>query len=237
MNQYQLLRDIREVLMYYSAIGIERIPQTLYKSMEEVMYSIEGLNPSGDTDGQKKEKLLKSLREEIGECTRCRLSERRTNIVFGEGNPDAGLMFVGEAPGEEEDIQGRPFVGRAGELLTRLITKMGFKREDVYIANVVKCRPPGNRKPLQDEIETCIPFLRKQIEVISPKVIIALGDVATRALIPDAKNISRMRGRSYRQGKIHVVPTFHPSYLLRNPSHKILTWNDAQIALKLLKEV
>ncbi|HEB75740.1 MAG TPA: uracil-DNA glycosylase, partial [Nitrospirae bacterium] len=146
----------------------------------------------------------------------------------------ARLMFVGEAPGEQEDLQGRPFVGKAGELLTRLIEKMGFGRDGVYIANTVKCRPPGNRNPLDDEIAACMPFLERQIEIIGPRVIMTLGSVATRALLGDVGSISKARGKTFRYRGIPVVPTFHPSYLLRNPKSKWLTWNDAQAVLRLL---
>jgi|Deesub1362B_J571_1020462.scaffolds.fasta_scaffold00082_60 DNA polymerase len=220
----RVLEDVRNVLLYLQAFGFERlpleIPERVYKSEACIM----------------REVALKELMNEIGPCSRCRLSKNRKNIVFGEGNPEAALMFIGEAPGEEEDLEGRPFVGKAGQLLTRLINRMGLSREGVYIANVVKCRPPGNRKPREDEIQSCIGFLKRQIEIISPKVIITLGDVATRALLPDTKNITRARGKTYKYDNIIVVPTFHPSYLLRNPSHKILTWNDAQLALRVLRE-
>lgn len=186
--------------------------------------------------------LLKNLRDEIGECARCRLSEKRKSIVFGEGYPDASLMFIGEAPGEEEDLQGRPFVGEAGKLLTRLIEKMGMKREEVYIANVVKCRPPQNREPEEDEIKTCLPFLKSQIEIIKPSVIMTLGAVATRSLLffeqqkKKKDGITQWRGKVYYYQNIPVVPTFHPAYLLRNPKDKKLTWQDALLVLRLLKE-
>ncbi|RMG01935.1 MAG: uracil-DNA glycosylase [Nitrospirae bacterium] len=183
-----------------------------------------------------KEAALKQVLQEIGDCKRCRLSLERTNIVFGEGDADADLMFIGEAPGADEDKQGRPFVGRAGQLLTRLINKMGFKREEVYIANTVKCRPPGNRKPSADEIFTCNPFLKKQISIIKPIVIMTLGDVATKTILGDVGNISRVRGKKFDYEGITVVPTFHPSYLLRNASKKWDTWNDAQLVLKILEE-
>jgi len=160
---------------------------------------------------------LKKIREEIGECTRCPLSKGRTHIVFGEGHPSAKLLFVGEGPGEEEDRTGRPFVGRAGELLTRLIGGMGLKREEVYIANVVKCRPPGNREPEEVEIRTCLPFLEKQIEVIQPEVIVTLGKVAMKALLKTVQPISEIRGIWQRYKTAFLLPTYHPAYLLRNP--------------------
>jgi len=209
---------------FYEALGFDRLAVDIPEK-----------TVSNGGDCLHKEEGLKRLRAEIGDCRRCRLSEGRTNLVFGEGNPDAGLMFVGEAPGEQEDRQGRPFVGRAGELLTRLIEKMGFSREEVYIANTVKCRPPDNRNPMEDEIKTCMPFLEKQVGIIEPAVIMTLGSVATKALLGDIGSISRVRGKTYRYKGIPVVPTFHPSYLLRNVKSKWLTWNDAQVVLKLLK--
>lgn len=219
--------SIINLIRYLEAMGFERLPLDI---------PVTACKASGERSATclLKERQLKRLKKEIGDCRLCRLSEKRTNIVFGEGNPEAALMFIGEGPGEEEDLQARPFVGRAGQLLTRLITKMGFKREDVYIANIVKCRPPNNRRPREDEIRACLPFLKRQIEIISPTVIMTLGDVATRALLGDIGNISRVRGKVYPYNSIRVVPTFHPSYLLRNPNAKWLTWSDAQVALRLI---
>ncbi|PNX50771.1 MAG: hypothetical protein BV458_12630 [Thermoplasmata archaeon M9B2D] len=187
------------------------------------------------TETADKKHLLENLRiEEIGECTRCRLSEKRTNIVFGEGNPESDIMFIGEGPGEDEDRQGRPFVGRAGQVLRSLIKKMGFAEKDVYIANVVKCRPPGNRNPEQDEVDSCIPFLKKQIDIISPKVIVLLGNVALQHLTGSRLRITAARGKFMEYKGIKVMPTFHPSYLLRNPKDKWLTWEDAVMVLRYL---
>jgi uracil-DNA glycosylase len=175
---------------------------------------------------------LRAVRDELGECRRCRLCEKRTQIVFGVGNPRARLMFVGEGPGEEEDRQGIPFVGRAGQLLTDIITKgMGIKREDVYIANVVKCRPPGNRTPLEDEMETCYPFLRAQILAIRPEVLVTLGAPAAHTLMMVETPISRIRGTWTSYEGIALMPTFHPSYLLRNPAAKKFVWEDVQKVL------
>ena len=156
------------------------------------------------------------------------------NVVFGEGNPDAGIMFIGEGPGREEDIQARPFVGDAGKLLTNLIVKLGLKREDVYIANIVKCRPPYNRNPEEDEILTCIPFVKKQIDLIKPEIIVCLGRIAAHALLEVKIPISKMRGNFLSYNGIPVMPTFHPAYLLRNPKDKWLTWDDMQMVLKCL---
>jgi DNA polymerase len=178
---------------------------------------------------------LSAVRAEIGDCTRCKLHRMgRRQIVFGVGNPQADLMFVGEAPGGDEDIQGIPFVGRAGQLLTKIIEAIGLTRDDVYIANVIKCRPPGNRNPEQDEVETCEPFLFQQIDVIRPKVVVALGTFAAQALLRTVAPISRLRGRIYDYRGARLVPTFHPAYLLRNPASKRQTWEDMKIVRSLL---
>jgi len=169
---------------------------------------------------------LEALRDEIGECTRCRLHERRTKIVFGEGDPRARLMFVGEGPGAEEDLSGRPFVGRAGQLLDKIIEAIGMRREDVYIANIVKCRPPGNRTPEHDEVATCEPFLFRQIALIEPEVIVALGSPAFQRLLNTREPITRARGQWREWKGIKVMPTFHPAYLLRSPDKKRETWDD-----------
>ena len=179
--------------------------------------------------------LLISIRQDIGDCTRCKLHRLgRTQIVFGVGNPSAELMFVGEAPGADEDIQGEPFVGRAGQLLTKMIEAMGFRREDVYIANVIKCRPPENRNPEPDEIEQCEPFLFQQIASIRPKVIVALGAFAARTLLHTQAPISKLRGRVHDYRGAKLIPTFHPSFLLRSPGYKRDTWEDLKTALRLM---
>jgi DNA polymerase len=212
--------DIKTVLRYFEALGFERLP------LEVPNFS--ALNR------EEKAKALEALRIEMGDCQRCKLGTGRKNMVFGEGNPDAELMFIGEAPGREEDIQGRPFVGDAGKLLTRLINKMGFKREDVYIANILKSRPPGNRDPEADEINACLPLLKKQIEIIAPDVIISLGRISAHTLTGLNVPISRLRGKFHEFHGIPLMPTFHPAYLLRNPKDKQLVWSDAQQVLGLL---
>lgn len=169
---------------------------------------------------------LEQIQAELGECTRCKLSPTRTHLVFGEGNPKANLMFVGEGPGEQEDLQGRPFVGRAGQLLDKIIEAMGLKRELVYIANVVKCRPPNNRAPQPDEVETCRPFLFQQIDVIAPSVIVALGATALKCLLGADTQISKIRGNFTEFRGRKLMPTFHPAYLLRNPAAKKDVWDD-----------
>jgi len=175
---------------------------------------------------------LKDIRANLGECVRCGLSESRTRIVFGQGHPNARLMFVGEGPGQEEDLAGEPFVGAAGQLLTRIIEAIKLTREDVYIANVVKCRPPGNRTPQPEEIATCSPVLRRQIAAIRPLFICTLGGCAAQTLLGTKAPISRLRGRFYDFAGIRVLPTFHPAYLLRNPEKKREVWEDLKRLMK-----
>jgi DNA polymerase len=194
----------------------------------------ESIDPREPVDSAR---FLRVIREDIGDCTRCKLhGQGRKQIVFGVGNPDADLMFVGEAPGADEDLQGIPFVGRAGQLLTKMIEAMGYRRDDVYIANVIKCRPPGNRNPEPDEIAECEPFLVKQIEGIHPKVIVALGKFAAQTLIKTNDPISRLRGRVYKYHGARLIPTFHPSFLLRSPGFKREAWEDLKKARALLQE-
>jgi DNA polymerase len=178
---------------------------------------------------------LAAIRADIGDCTRCKLHTLgRRQIVFGVGNAHAGLMFVGEAPGADEDVQGIPFVGRAGQLLTKIIEAIDLKREDVYIANVIKCRPPGNRNPEPDEIAQCEPFLFRQIDSIKPKVIVTLGKFAAQTLLRTEDPISRIRGRVFDYRGAKLIPTFHPAYLLRNPSSKREVWEDMKLVRSLL---
>jgi uracil-DNA glycosylase family 4 len=170
---------------------------------------------------------LESVREEMGDCIRCRLYQGRKTLVFGEGSRSAKLVFVGEGPGYEEDQQGRPFVGEAGQLLTDIIVKgMKLAREEVYICNVVKCRPPGNRTPAPDEIAACEPFLREQLQAIKPSVIVTLGNVPTQTLLKTKEGITKLRGKWREFEGIPLMPTFHPAYLLRNPKDKVLVWED-----------
>lgn len=205
----KIVQELKTTLRYQQQLGLESIPR--------------GEKPAVATATGK---TLEEIRKELGECTRCRLCEGRTHIVFGVGNSKAELMFIGEGPGRDEDIQGEPFVGRAGQLLTKIIEAMGIKRSEVYIANCVKCRPPENRAPLPDEIATCIPFLHQQIESIQPKVIVCLGSVAFQALMQTDQKITRMRGQWLEYQGIKVMPTYHPAYLLRNPNEKRLVWED-----------
>jgi len=183
----------------------------------------------------REEKLasLEKIAAEARACTRCRLHEGRTHAVPGEGNPDARLLFVGEGPGENEDLQGRPFVGRAGELLTKIIEGgMGLRREEVFIANVVKCRPPGNRTPLPDEAAACLPYLRRQIEALRPELVVALGRPAAAALLETDAAMAQLRGRVERRGGQRILATYHPAYLLRNPHAKKEVWEDIQVAMR-----
>jgi len=251
--------DLREglakTLRFYKALGFDRLPLCLENAGQAATFS--GELPSAASDDRpdhttpEKDAALAALREEIGDCGRCRLSEGRKNIVFGDGSPDTRIMFIGEGPGAEEDKQGKPFVGDAGQVLTSLITNMGkekgfsFTREDVYIANIVKCRPPANRDPQPDEIETCLPFLKRQIEIIRPEVIISLGKISAHTLLGiggpiSGFSITRTRGRFYEfesAGRtIPLMPTFHPAYFLRNPGEKKKTWEDARAVLKKLEE-
>jgi uracil-DNA glycosylase len=176
---------------------------------------------------------LRQIREDIGDCTRCRLHKQgRKQIVFGVGNPRADLMFIGEAPGADEDEKGEPFVGRAGQLLTNMIKAMGLSREEVYIANIIKCRPPGNRTPERDECETCSPFLMRQIETVAPKAIVALGAVAAKTLLAINAPMSELRGRWYDFRGTKLAVTYHPAFLLRDPRQKKETWKDLQMVMK-----
>ncbi len=179
-----------------------------------------------------KEADLEKVYQEMKTCQLCPLGKTRHNLVFGDGNPSAQIVFVGEAPGADEDEQGLPFVGRAGQLLTKIIEAMGLKRKDVYICNILKCRPPGNRNPLPDEIGLCEPFLKKQLQIISPQVICALGTFAAQTLLKTEIPITALRGRFHSYEGIKLMPTYHPAYLLRNPSAKKLVWEDVQMIMK-----
>jgi DNA polymerase len=175
---------------------------------------------------------LDALRAHIGDCRRCKLAGGRTTLVFGVGSAAADLMFIGEGPGHDEDVRGEPFVGRAGQLLTEIITKgMKLRREDVYIANVVKCRPPNNRNPEADEIASCMPFLQRQVDLVAPRVIVALGTFAAQTLLGVRTPITRLRGVWHDYRGIKVMPTFHPAYLLRTPGDKRLVWADIKLVM------
>jgi DNA polymerase len=188
-------------------------------------------DPEHNSGGHRLAEVLK----ELSACTRCRLSSERNKLVFGEGNPDAPLVFVGEGPGMEEDKQGRPFVGKAGKLLDRMIAAIGIQRQEVYICNVVKCRPPGNRTPNLDEVEVCAPFLIRQIEAIRPRAVCTLGACASQTLLGNSSPISRLRGKVHSWRGLSLVCTYHPAYLLRNPVQKAAVWQDLLLVQQLLK--
>jgi DNA polymerase len=240
-----LRRALADRIQYYRDLGIydfysrpvtasaDTMKSPSYSSMPEPIASA---NP-GSTSSATVDPVsaLRLIREDIGDCTRCRLHKQgRKQIVFGVGNSEAELMFIGEAPGADEDQQGEPFVGRAGQLLTNMIKAMGLRREDVYIANIIKCRPPGNRTPERDECETCSPFLFRQIEVIQPKVIVALGAVAAKTLLAVNSSMAELRGRWYDFRNTKLAVTYHPAFLLRDPRQKKETWKDLQMVMRYL---
>jgi uracil-DNA glycosylase family 4 len=205
----------------------EKQPSTIASENAPATERLSGSTNPGPVTG------LEELQAYIGDCRRCKLHSGRTHVVFGVGNPNAKLMFVGEGPGRDEDLQGEPFVGRAGQLLTDIITKgMGLRREDVYIANVVKCRPPQNRNPEPDEVASCEPFLKTQIELVRPQIIVALGKFAVQTLTQSKVPITRLRGQWHAYMGIKLMPTFHPAYLLRNPADKKLVWEDIKKVMK-----
>ena len=211
----------RGELFALSRLLKEKIVLEKSRGKEVVLRTPAKKEKAGKTEG-----VLAALAREVASCRKCRLCEGRTQTVFGEGNPKAPLMFIGEAPGRDEDLQGRPFVGQAGKLLTKIIEAMGLKREEVYIANVLKCRPPQNRPPLPDEVDDCRGYLERQIDLIRPKVLCALGRHAATVLVGPEENLTSLRGRFFDFRGTPVLVTFHPAYLLRNPSAKRLVWED-----------
>jgi DNA polymerase len=225
---------IRQKLETERAFGIFELPLTPSLKKEGESMSAPSLYFKEGAGGVQKAEALRALFEKYKNCQLCSLSQTRTHLVFGAGNPDAKLMFVGEAPGADEDEQGLPFVGRAGQLLTKIIEAMKLKREDVYIANCLKCRPPNNRPPLPTEIVTCNPILACQIEIIAPKIICTLGKFASQTVLRTEEPISRLRGKFFERNGIKILPTYHPAYLLRNPADKKIVWEDMQ---KIMKEL
>lgn len=240
------IQELKKTIEFYRELGFEYLPLkssalrnlAIGQTSESIPASV---NPhqqvSEDTCSYQlnKEAVLDDLRNEIGDCHRCKLYKDRKNIVFGEGDPEADIMFIGEGPGRDEDLQARPFVGDAGKLLNNLILKLGLRRQDVYIANIVKCRPPNNRNPEEDEISICSPFVERQISVINPKVIVCLGKISAQVILRSKNAISKLRGNFFSYKHIPVMPTFHPAYLLRNPKDKWLTWEDMQKVLEKIK--
>lgn len=232
----EAVRGLGNYLRFCREMGLEELPAA--RPEKTVM------EPSGEkramslpldarSGGDSPVMSLPEIREELGDCRRCKLCEERNSIVFGEGNPDARLVFVGEGPGRDEDAQGRPFVGRAGQLLTKIIKAMKLEREDVYICNVVKCRPPGNRNPEPDEVASCEPFLAKQIRSINPEVVVCLGSVATGLLLK-LKNfrMGQLRGTFHNYENSKLMVTYHPAALLRNPAFKKPVWEDMKLVMK-----
>lgn len=242
---YEIIGSLKMYIEYQKMCGVDHFPadgmstvkEADYIDMEETLAKeVHDLEVSPVEIPEKKisdkEQGISVLKKEIGNCTRCRLSKSRTKLVFGEGSLNAKLVFVGEAPGRDEDLSGRPFVGRAGQLLTKIINAMGLKRHDVYIMNIVKCRPPQNRNPQSDEINTCEPFMLKQLEIIKPKIICALGTFSAHTLLKTDEPISRLRGKFYDYHGIKLMPTYHPAYLLRNPNKKREVWEDIQLIMR-----
>jgi uracil-DNA glycosylase len=239
----EALKQLAARVNYYREMGIydfyrRTVDETPTAASEEAetipIASPQELQGSQKIVVQDKNAALREIRDDLGDCTRCRLHKGRTNLVFGVGSVDADIMFVGEGPGADEDAQGEPFVGRAGQLLNNMIAAMGIRREDVYIANIVKCRPPSNRTPEKDECDTCSPFLLRQIAVIRPKVIVALGAVAAKNLLAVNDSMANLRGRWYDFRGSKLIVTYHPAFLLRDPRQKKEAWKDLQMVMKYL---
>ena len=233
----ELIEKIKHLLEYYQSMTGEEIyiDRTMIKNYEDqfldLIHQLKQFDylPENATP-------LDLYRLRIEKCTRCRLSKERNKFVFGEGNPSADIMFIGEAPGRDEDIQGIPFVGKAGQLLDKILSAIQLNREEVYIANIVKCRPPQNRTPSTDEIDTCFPYIEEQIKMIQPKIICLLGAVAARRILNQNASISSLRGRIHQYGQIETIVTYHPAALLRNEQLKRPTWDDMKILRKLYDE-
>ncbi len=227
MGTARLGRQLRRHAESLTALGVTDVPRAPQPARA-------GQGLGGAAAGSVEERLARLARE-VQTCRRCPLYRTRTHAVVSDGSPRAGLMFIGEAPGRDEDLQGKPFVGAAGQLLTKMVQAMGLRREDVYICNILKDRPPGNRTPLPDEVAACLPFLLEQIAIIRPRVICVLGAVATKALLGDHLAITKVRGQVCEFQGIPVVPTFHPAYLLRNPPAKKFAWIDLKRVKQLLE--
>ena len=223
----EIIADLKSYLEYLKGMGIENLPSSRSRFQEAFP------DPSSQSF---RSQTLKEIRKEMGDCRRCKLHRTRRTIVFGEGNKKAKLMLIGEGPGYDEDVQGRPFVGKAGQLLTKILQSIHLQREEVYIANIIKCRPPGNRNPEPDEIQNCFPFLLKQINTIQPKIICALGTFAAQTLLKTNTKITMLRGKVYDLTGIKLIPTFHPAFLLRNPERKKEVWEDMKEISKLMHD-
>ena len=228
----ELIESLRAYLEELQESGVDALP-----------FAADGVNAANaeadeavSIDSAPRE-TLEEIRAELGDCCRCELGGSRNNLVFGVGNPHARVVFVGEAPGRDEDLKGEPFVGEAGQILTRLITRMGFTREDVYICNVLKCRPPSNRDPHTDEIEKCGPFMLRQVKAIGPEVIVALGAFAAHTLLQSTVPISKLRGKFHDYHGIPLMPTYHPSFLLRNRGNNEVYWTVWEDMTQVLKKL
>jgi uracil-DNA glycosylase len=245
----RLEEEVVDHLKFYKSLGVEWVNAPPSKPGKQSAAAAapksapKGTVPQTKTFSTMRENLpstkesLEAIRNDLGDCRRCKLAGGRTNIVFGFGNPRAELMFVGEAPGADEDEQGLPFVGRAGQLLTKIIEAIEMRRQDVYICNILKCRPPGNRNPETEEIASCEPFLFRQIASVKPKVICALGTFSSQTLLRTTEPISKLRGRLVDYKGIKLMATFHPAYLLRNPNEKRKVWEDVQTIRDYLKNL
>lgn len=234
---HRLSASLREFVEYQRRVGLQWLAGTLPPPPAELAQSVMARPVAPTAPPEPFSTLsLTDIRQEMGDCRRCKLWKTRTHLVFGSGNPQARLMFIGEAPGADEDQQGEPFVGAAGQLLNRLLERLGLQRAEVYITNVAKCRPPNNRNPDAEEIAACRPFLVQQIQAIRPRVLVTLGAVATHALLEAKAPLNRLRGQWQKFQNIPVMPTFHPSYLLRVPQDRIKTWEDMQKVLAHLRD-
>ena len=233
-EQKKVLEDAKNLLEYAKTLGMTEIPasKAAFKATRAPKPPDQKTCAPEDEQKLSDAKTLEDVSCAMGDCQRCKLGATRTKLVFGVGNPKAEIMFIGEAPGRDEDEQGEPFVGRAGQLLTKIIQAMGFERKDVYIGNICKCRPPENRPPEPDEVSACIPFLIRQVELVKPKMIVCLGSTAVQNLLQTEAKISGMRGKIQNWRGVPVMPTYHPAFLLRNPAMKKPVWEDMQAVLK-----
>ena len=247
MSQYflEIIGDLKSYLEYLKELGITELP--LFSNGNEKIYQSDVSDGVGAihesplpyrmaNSSPSEPQRLEEIRSELGNCQRCKLHRTRRTIVFGEGNEKASLMLIGEGPGNDEDVQGRPFVGKAGQLLTKILQAIDIEREEVYIANIIKCRPPQNRNPEPDEIENCYPFLLKQIQAIRPRIICALGTFSSQTLLKTDVKITALRGKAYDFSGIQLFPTYHPAYLLRNPEKKREVWEDMKQIAKALAD-
>lgn len=245
LSRSKTLADLKKIKMSLETnlnLGIDEVYSpagshlSLKKEPSKVKYSLgtkESISVTkNELSPQEKISALEKLKTKVSKCQKCPLYKSRTNAVFGEGSPQARLMFVGEAPGRDEDLQAKPFVGRAGKLLTKIIEAMGLKREEVYIANILKDRPPANRNPQDEEIKACVPYLKEQIKIIQPEVICALGTFAAQRLLELETPISKLRGKFFLYEGINFMPTYHPAYLLRNPKEKSAVWSDMKLIMQ-----